>query len=484
MWSRAQTIATFYPNTTRSQYEAAALSLRVPYWDWMANPALPNCVTWESIRINTPDNGTMNISNPLYSYKFQSDAIGNGFPLSDPMANLSETVRWWNTTMQQSDQSAASAALLANANSILSVGYQMFSTNTNYTTFSCTWPGGRSVTGSNLENIHNAIHNNVGGYGHMTYPEVAAFDPMFFLHHANVDRLLAMWQALYPESYIEPTVNDYGSYYELPGTVDTGSTNLAPFHSGNNGTMWTMDSARSVAPFGYAYREMPDWIWNASQLANNVRNEVNAKYNPASLTGPVMGASGNLWRRNTDLATAFSHVTFQDGLALRVNNAPYQWLVKVVLDRYAYSTNFAIDFFMGAPPEDVSTWSTAANLIGSHGQFIAADVTQMRISRSSMGMLEGQISLTHALLAGVHRGLLQDLSPKNVVPLLQRGLQWRARSATGYAINVSNLTGLSVSVGSIAVVPSTNNNDFPQYSAVQWHSQITQGRSCGSLHCG
>ncbi len=39
------------------------------------------------------------------------------------------------------------------------------------------------------------VHNTVGGNGgHMTYPEVAAFDPIFFLHHANVDRLLALWQ--------------------------------------------------------------------------------------------------------------------------------------------------------------------------------------------------------------------------------------------------------------------------------------------------
>jgi hypothetical protein len=28
----------------------------------------------------------------------------------------------------------------------------------------------------------------------MWYTEVAAFDPIFFLHHCNVDRLLALWQ--------------------------------------------------------------------------------------------------------------------------------------------------------------------------------------------------------------------------------------------------------------------------------------------------
>lgn len=58
----------------------------------------------------------------------------------------------------------------------------------------------------------------------MQYPEVAGFDPIFWLHHANVDRIFALWQALYPDSYITPTVNAYGSYYEPVGTVDSGTT--------------------------------------------------------------------------------------------------------------------------------------------------------------------------------------------------------------------------------------------------------------------
>lgn len=58
----------------------------------------------------------------------------------------------------------------------------------------------------------------------MQFPEVAGFDPIFWLHHANVDRLVAMWQALNPDSFIVPTVNAYGSYYEPVGSVDSGMT--------------------------------------------------------------------------------------------------------------------------------------------------------------------------------------------------------------------------------------------------------------------
>jgi tyrosinase len=52
----------------------------------------------------------------------------------------------------------------------------------------------------------------------MIFPEVAGFDPVFFLHHTNMDRMSAMWQALNPDSYLVPTTNTYGPCYELPGS--------------------------------------------------------------------------------------------------------------------------------------------------------------------------------------------------------------------------------------------------------------------------
>ncbi len=55
----------------------------------------------------------------------------------------------------------------------------------------------------------------------MAFPEMAGFDPVFWLHHAMVDRLVAMWQVLYPNSFIAPTVNEYGTYYEPVGTIDS-----------------------------------------------------------------------------------------------------------------------------------------------------------------------------------------------------------------------------------------------------------------------
>ena len=57
-----------------------------------------------------------------------------------------------------------------------------------------------------LENVHNLIHNFSGGLnpdnpseaGDMVDPGRTAFDPIFWMHHTNIDRLWAQWQRSFP----------------------------------------------------------------------------------------------------------------------------------------------------------------------------------------------------------------------------------------------------------------------------------------------
>jgi tyrosinase len=73
-----------------------------------------------------------------------------------------------------------------------------YSTFDQFTSGSCTTGG----VGT-LELLHGPIHTK-NSPGHMAPSAVTAFDPMFWLHHANVDRQLALYQAVFPNTYMDP----------------------------------------------------------------------------------------------------------------------------------------------------------------------------------------------------------------------------------------------------------------------------------------
>jgi hypothetical protein len=51
----------------------------------------------------------------------------------------------------------------------------------------------RSFTGELENQPHNIVHGLVGGAGLMSNPNTAAQDPIFWLHHSNIDRLWERW---------------------------------------------------------------------------------------------------------------------------------------------------------------------------------------------------------------------------------------------------------------------------------------------------
>ncbi|KZS88975.1 Di-copper centre-containing protein [Sistotremastrum niveocremeum HHB9708] len=145
-----------------------------------------------------------------------------------------------------------------------------------------------------LESIHNNVHVYIGGGGnrdqshgpgHMSETAVSAFDPIFWFHHCNVDRLLAIWQTLYPDRWI-PDPNTKGDHDDKALTSESP---LSPFHVNKQNKSFTSNTVRDWTAFGYTYPELPHGLSNGEngadsqdQYISGIRAQITALYGPSS----------------------------------------------------------------------------------------------------------------------------------------------------------------------------------------------------------
>ena len=151
--------------------------LMLPYWDWTAEEALTNGIPTV-------------FTDPTYT-----DSVGNEKP--NP---LRQSMNPWTDELTSRDPSPLwflERAARAARESLDLTEFGAFQ--------------------DRLESGHDGIHGFVGGS--MGQVNFAAFDPIFFFHHCNVDRLWAEWQKKHPFAEIpDEVLNNV-----LPGFSATGS---------------------------------------------------------------------------------------------------------------------------------------------------------------------------------------------------------------------------------------------------------------------
>ncbi|KAK0617312.1 hypothetical protein B0T14DRAFT_433917 [Immersiella caudata] len=300
--SHAVRIADQYLPIQYPTYKGAAQTLRIPFWDWGLQPRLPTAVTFKNITVNGPT-GPLTIRNPLYSYRFQPLSIVSEFGFDH-----AETVgcgRAGSNNVTESDESMDSIA-----RDLSSQVYDVFIRASKFEIMAYQHKGGPS-----FENPHNTVHNSAGCGN--TFAGLACM-----LHHANVDRYFAMWQAInYQHQMFNSVDTTHGLLGTIAGSNVTVNTPLKPFYN-QSLTLHTSGSVTGIREFGYTYPEIDDWSKEPEELANYVRAQVNSLYDRSTdiiplpctlnlmLNGSVVGRVALLTMPRT--GTASGNIALRD----------------------------------------------------------------------------------------------------------------------------------------------------------------------------
>ncbi|KAK1776843.1 tyrosinase [Copromyces sp. CBS 386.78] len=424
LYNLIQNIAKWWPEgEPRKRYQAAALRFRIPYWDWASRPpsgqsVLPLSVGGSPyVDVNGPS-GVQRIANPLFGYSFKP--LNATAFLQDPWDIWTSTLRSPTTSdyNAQSNNSLVAMNFDQNLDSLGQRLYILFSNYDNYSTFSNNaWiPYINNGSYDSLEALHDTVHNLAGGGGigqpnaqggHMAYIPYSSFDPIFFLHHAMVDRIFAIWQSLYPASYVTPMQAYIASYTTSRGEFQTAATPLTPFYFNENGTFWTSDMVRDHTKFGYNYPELAGVSGSVSNsqsraLSRRARGRVMAAIN--RLYGPSTPSS--LYRKELRAGRLGPGKKVPGNLpAGRVfsGNGQYrEWIANVRVKKQALDGPFFVHLFLGEAPKDPKEWASAKNHVGSMGVFASDErYGQSKMAGMNEVMVSGTVPLTKALVEKV-----------------------------------------------------------------------------------
>ncbi|RKK99297.1 hypothetical protein BFJ71_g6299 [Fusarium oxysporum] len=174
-----------------------------------------------------------------------------------------------------------------------------------------------------LEYIHNNIHNLTGGsdyatgMGHMSDVPVAAFDPIFWLHHVQIDLLLAIWQCLNPKLWFD---NGQSGDSDTAGATASSVTDdketdpLEPFHKKENDPekeVWTAQACRDWTELNYQYDDLAEVAERTiRKYGRFISGSFNESFDHISTRSTlVQGISLNRWKRPVTLPTAYDLVS-------------------------------------------------------------------------------------------------------------------------------------------------------------------------------
>ncbi|KAK8205900.1 hypothetical protein HDK77DRAFT_379302 [Phyllosticta capitalensis] len=435
LWGHIQDVANALPESPdKASWVQSAKKWRAPFWDWAVLPPegqtnVPDFLITPTINVTTP-NGTQVIDNPLFQYRFHPLIPEDLKDDSEPQFQQYQTTLRYPTSLTASAQNTENR-VKTSMNSLrvqlrdalydLFVNYDNFTLVSNMASY-------HPSQYQSFETIHGWVHNYVGGdNGNMLEVPWSAFDPIFMLHHIMVDRVLAIWQTLHPDSYVLPEVQDYSTYTINAGDTQDINSPLSPFHSDSNGGFWTSNTCRDWKKMHYDYPETqnPD--------INTLRTTINNMYGQPTIghptkhkrtkrtVGDMAGAVGQVMDDVVDTVKSMVQPGSVDSDAAKSNKTRTEYNINYKIDKLALGGSGSIYVFLGPYGTNPDEWRSDESLLGASGLFVG---TAKAPGRTGSSALYGSIPITNTLEQRVQKGDIPCMEPNDMIPYLQQNMAW------------------------------------------------------------
>ncbi|KAJ3493192.1 hypothetical protein NLG97_g4889 [Lecanicillium saksenae] len=299
----AKQIAVTYPEEHRARYIAAADVLRMPFWDWAADEAVPQPTVPLSLNINVTENGKLeakDVENPLHTFKFPQHVLDGEFGEFDTMRRA-QIYRCNQPNMSYPE----TANQLIKRRKYKTSLYDAFTRSSDFKQFATL-----ASSGSSLEGIHGGIHWDGACQSQFLSLDFTGFDPLFMLHHANVDRLWAYWEAMHPDQGLFSGEYLSKGLWSTPiNTTITTKSPLQPFRRSET-EFHTPESVQSIHDLGYSYPGLEHRVKNPDKTREEVTRIINGlEPTFAKLDGRQTNRQPD--RPRTMLTRYFAHMTVE-----------------------------------------------------------------------------------------------------------------------------------------------------------------------------
>jgi tyrosinase len=296
--------------------------------------------------------------------------------------------------------------------------------------------------------------------------DVSAFDPVFWLHHTQVDRLGALWNYLNPTVKVVSTRADSGNYVFNAGYYRDDSFTYLPFRGSNESSdWWTPAQSYDVRASGYTYPEIAD-LPSVATLQSRV-NDLYGNGRTQQITSTGRSKRGHATARVEKRQASDNLITppSQDALAphrksLISRNGSYSEYVAecTIRKSVAPGTSFNFHLFFGDIANDLSNsdYLAAPNRVGGFS------VAQ---SSSNPGANEatGIVPLTDPLLNTLIAHGIKNMKPHTVRKFVRAKLIWRLVTRDGQNIggDAARHSGLQIKVRRSVMTPDRADRALP-----------------------